>query len=371
MSMKCLLLSTATGQGHNAAAAAVAEALRAENCAAETMDVLNSGKRKVSRKVSGLYAHITVHEPRIFRVLYRAGERISSPKRRSPIFYLNALYAKRLYEKICRFEPDVLVCTHIFSAQSVTHIREKYGLDIPCVGVATDYACTPFWEESALDRYIIPSDALMDEFAGKGIPKEKLVPIGIPVRTQFRRKIPKRDARRKFGLSSDRVFLVMGGSMGYGKIGELTAGLLAAVPGSQVAVLCGKNGDLFRRISEITGAVPFRYTDDVGPLMDAADVVLTKPGGLSSTEALVKRVPTVLTHPIPGCEQQNAAFLSSIGAAVFADDTESAVRDARRLLCDAGCAEKMTEAQKKYIRKDTGRRIGDFLIDFAKSRKKG
>lgn len=368
--MKCLILSTATGQGHNSAALAIAENLRSKNCTVKIMDVLKSGKKDVSEPVSKLYSGITVHAPRFFHGLYRAGELVSSSKRRSPIFYLNTLYADKLYGKIRCFMPDVIVCTHLFSAQAITYIREKYGLKIPCAGIATDYTCSPFWEESLLDSYVIPAAALLDEFTGKGIPKQKLIPIGIPVRAQFQKKTLKQDARRKFGFTAKHICVIMGGSMGYGKIGELTAALLAAIPDSQAAAVCGKNKSLFRELDGIANTIPFEYIDDIGTLMDAADVILTKPGGLSTTEALVKRIPTVLTRPIPGCEQKNAAFLSSIGAACHAETTESAVERARRLLFDGSSAEKMIEAQKKHIRKDAAGTIGDYLIEMCRSSRK-
>lgn len=367
--MKCLILSTATGQGHNSAALAIAESLRKENCTAEIIDVLKSGKRDVSQRVSRLYSHITVYAPQIFRGLYRAGELVSSPKRRSPIFYLNTLYADELYGKICRFQPDVIACTHIFGAQAVTCLREKYGLRIPAAAVLTDYTCSPFWEETALDGYVIPSEKLADEFSGKGVPSEKLIPIGIPVRAQFQEKVSKQAARKNFGFTAKHVFIVMGGSMGYGKIGKLAAAL-AALPDSQAAAVCGKNKKLFRRLSKTANVVPLEYIEEMGTLMDAADVIFTKPGGLSSTEALVKRVPTVLTRPIPGCEQKNAEFLCSVGAAAFSDNCGDAVHKAKRLVSDASLAGNMIEAQEKYIRDDSARKISDYLIALGKFQQK-
>lgn len=365
--MKFLILSTATGQGHNSASLAVAETLRAENCIVKIGDVLKAGKRDISEHVSKLYSNVTLHMPRFFGGLYHAGELVSSSKMHSPIYRLNSLYAGNLYDRICRFEPDVIVCTHIFGAQAITCIRKRYGLKTPTAGIATDYTCSPFWEESKLDGYIIPSAGLTDEFAQKGIPAGKIIPIGIPVRPQFQKKITKQEAREKFGITAKHLFLVMGGSMGYGNIETLTASLLEAVPDTQVAAVCGKNEKLFHELSGITNAVPFEYVENISELMDAADVILTKPGGLTSTEALVKHIPTVLTRPIPGCEQHNAEYLSSLGAAAFADNTESAVGKALHLLNDADAAAKMTAAQEKYICKDASKQICDYLIRLGKS----
>ncbi len=369
--LKCLFLSTATGQGHNSAAAAIAEYMKTQGCKTEFLDILNLGKRDYSRPVSKLYANITVHTPLFFKALYLAGERVSSSRRRSPIYYLNALCAGRLLKEIQRIRPDVIACTHIFSAQAVTCLREKYGLKIPAAGVATDYTCIPFWEESRLDAYVIPAPALTDEFAEKGIPRGKIIPIGIPVRAQFQKKLPKQEARAEFGLTAGRIFVVMGGSMGYGDLRGLARELLAAVPDSQVAVLCGNNPKKLRDLTGAANVIPFEYIDTVGDLMDSADVILTKPGGLSSTEALVKRIPTVLTRPIPGCEQRNAEYLASLGAAAYAGGNREAAREARRLACDPAAAAKMIQAQEKYIAPGADRQIGDFLMALGKSSAKG
>jgi processive 1,2-diacylglycerol beta-glucosyltransferase len=363
--MKALILSTATGQGHNSAALAVAESLRARGCRAAVLDVLKLKNVAVSGRVSRLYAGVTIHAPRFFQSLYRIGECVSSPGGRSPIYFLNTLYAAELRDEILRFRPDVIVCTHIFSAQAVTCLRKRYGIATPAVGIATDYTCIPFWEESALDGYVIPSPKLAEEFAARGVPAEKLVPIGIPVRPVFLTHAPKEEARRLFGLTAPHIFLVMGGSMGYGEIDRMAEALAAAMPDSQTVVLCGTNEKLRQRMKPLRNVIAMRYTDRVGDLMDAADVVLTKPGGLSSTEAIAKRVPTVLTRPIPGCEQRNAEFLSGCGAAAYAGSVQSAVLAAGRLAFGKHTAQKMVCAQERLRPGETDGRISDYLISLA------
>lgn len=363
--MKCLFLSTITGQGHNSAATAIMEYLGTRNCESVFLDSLKLGKRDFSRLASDFYVGLVLHVPRLFRVLYRLGERVSSDKKRSPVFYINSLYADKLYKEILRIQPDVIACTHIYSAQTVTRIREKYGLKLPAIAVATDYTCSPFWEETRLDGYVIPSPALIDEFAEKGIPREKLLPFGIPVSSQFRERLPKQAAREKFGFTAKHVFVVMGGSMGYGDLRGLAVELLTAVPDSQIAVLCGTNKTLYQQMAGLINIFPFEYTNHVGALMDTADVFLTKPGGLSSTESFVKRVPTILTCPIPGCELRNVEYLVSIGAAVYAGSNKEAAREARRLVSDPSAVAGMLKAQDTYIRRDADREIGEYLLKLA------
>ncbi|MDD3261104.1 MAG: glycosyltransferase [Oscillospiraceae bacterium] len=365
--MKFLILSTATGQGHNSAALAVAEALRAKGCTAHTLDVLKLQNKEISQRVAKLYGKTTVNSPRFFGFLYHLGELISSPQGRSPIYAANTLYARQLAYLVRRLQPDVLICTHIFSAQAVTCLQEHYGLRIPAVGIATDYTCIPFWEESNLTSYIIPSKYQITDFATKGIPKEKLKPLGIPVAAAFSDSRPKEEARRWFQMRAEHMYLVMGGSMGYGKMKELAIALTAADPHAQVVALCGHNQRLFQALSHIDRVIPMEYTNHVSLLMDAADVVLTKPGGLSSTEALTKRVPTVLTRPIPGCEDRNAEYLASVGAAAFSENIERAAKEACRLACYPAAAQKMIAAHKRFIPANAAERIADYLIEVGRT----
>lgn len=369
--MKVLILSTATGQGHNTASESIKEYLDSQGCETVIMDVLKSTDKDVSSPISRLYANITVHIPWFFGLIYHLGELVSSSKRRSPIFYLNALYADSLYKKIAALNPNVIVCPHLFGAQVITKIREKYNLKTPTVAIATDYTCSPFTEETRLDVYIIPAKELKDEFVKKGIPPEKVVPIGIPVKSRFRNSTPKDEARKIFGLTAKHVFVIMGGSMGYGKMDKLASELLRRDPEAQVAVLCGHNEKLYKRLLNKPNVVPFEYIDDVDIIMDAADVLLTKPGGLSCTEALVKRVPIVFTCPIPGCETKNAEFLSSLGMAISVKSARKAADAAINLLRNSVNVQRMIETQNKYIDRHTAQKIGNLIIELdrkAKSR---
>ena len=240
--MKVLFLTTATGQGHNTAAGAVSESLRARGCETIVGDVLKSGEKDVSGRVSGLYDRIVLHAPHFFGMLYGLGGLVSSSRVHSPIYYLNTLYSASFQRKLAEIAPDVIVCTHIFSAQALTYLREKGRSRVPALAIMTDYTCSPFWEETRLDRYVIPSPLLTDEFVRKGVPAAKILPAGIPVDSRFARKTDRVQARRQFGLPPDRtVFLLMGGSMGYGGMQRICGDLLARMPDALVAVVCGRN----------------------------------------------------------------------------------------------------------------------------------
>ena len=349
--VKIMILSTKTGQGHNSTAGALKSALERQRCRADIFDILNSGKKPVSDRVSSLYNSITLRTPAFLGCLYYAGEFVSSNRHHSPIYYLNTLYAARLKKKIEDYSPQAIVCPHIFSAQAVTRLKEKYGLQIPTMGIVTDYTCSPFWEETRLDAYIIAAPQLIPEFIRKGIPREKLYPIGIPVMESFRQKQNQKKAREAFGITAQKVFVLMGGSMGYGDMPVLAEALLRRLPDAQIVAACGRNQRLFNKLQNKKNILPLSYINNTDLLMDCADVLLTKPGGLSSTEAMAKRIPIVFTRPIPGGEVRNANFFQSIGVAICEKKPNQAALAACELLLDEEKKKRMLAAQELYCNK--------------------
>ncbi|MDR0397517.1 MAG: glycosyl transferase [Oscillospiraceae bacterium] len=346
--MKTLIFPTSTGQGHNCASLAVKEALESLGATVRVEDALDAGKQK-SQTVSRLYDTAVRRVPRLFGALYGLAERISSSKRHSPVYYANALYARSVLERINAFEPDAIVCPHMFSAHAVSFLRAKHGLTIPSVGIITDYTCSPFWEECGLDSYIVANEEVAGECASKGMDKGKLFPLGIPVSARFSQKRDKKAARAELGIMKEQVFVVMGGSMGFGSIPETAALLVRSVPEAQVVAVCGSNADALEQARAIEGVIAMSFTNKVETLMDAADVLLTKPGGLTTTEAMVKRVPLVMTSPIPGGEARNAEFIARMGMGLIAHSAEEAVKAAVGLLADKGRCERMLAAQERLV----------------------
>jgi processive 1,2-diacylglycerol beta-glucosyltransferase len=368
--MKVLILSSKTGEGHNSASKSVAEYLTSQGCETVLMDILKSGKKNVSGSVSSSYNFITTYIPWLFGLLYYIGAAVSSNKHHSPIYYLNSLYSRRLIQTINEIKPDIILCPHIFSGQAITYLKLKHDFKIPAVGLITDYTCSPFWEETRLEKYIIPSKALTEEFAKKGIPESKIIPIGIPVSACFIGKTPKEEARAVFGLKAKHIFVIMGGSMGCGRMPKLAYTVLRRITDAQVVCVCGNNKSLYKKLinKHKENIVVLGFIDNISVLMDAADVLLTKPGGLSSTEAITKQVPLVFTQPLPGGEQRNAKLLCALGAAVSEKNLKKAAIAAIRLVNEPERAERMLKAQQENFYKDVNARVGNLLMDMCRQK---
>lgn len=370
--MKVLILSCNTGQGHNTAGLALLEALTARGIPAEMHDALSFAHKRASVAVSGSYVKMTQVRPAMFGRLYRAGSAISNPRFKSPVYYANALYAGRLMQFITENGFDTVLCPHLFPAEALTYLRRKHGLKVRVYGVATDYTCTPFWEETDIDRFFIPHAALRAEYQQKGFSPERLMETGIPVSRAFGEKTEQMAARAALGLERDQtLFLLMSGSMGFGDVPEIAAHLLnLSGANTRVLVLVGNNQKLkqvlLARFAEDTRVIPVDYTTQVALYMDACDVTLTKPGGLTSTEAAVKNIPFVHTAPIPGCETENARFFGRLGISLPTTTPLESAQAALLLASDAALRQRELACQREQINAHAADDIVDTLLVLAK-----
>lgn len=355
--MKILILSCDTGEGHNSAAKAFMEYLSSHNVECQMADTLSLVSPAVSQAVSDLYLFST--RTRLFRVAYKAGQIVSEGTQiKSPVYLANRLYCKKLYDYITQNGYDTVVCTHLFPAEALTALRRSGKLPQKSVFIMTDYTCIPFMKETEMDAYVVPHEHLIEECVQKGLPRERLYPYGIPVKSVFHSEYPKDEARfecRKIfgeGLTENAAwFLLMSGSMGFGNSADTVRELLSRCPeGSELFLVCGNNANLNSRLKKEFGSCPgvhmLGFTDKIPLLMDACDVVFTKPGGLSSTEAAAKGLPIIHTAPIPGCETRNAEFFHYHNMSYSSLDVSQQVTVALKLCNDRSYRERMVLSQK-------------------------
>jgi processive 1,2-diacylglycerol beta-glucosyltransferase len=204
-------------------------------------------------------------------------------------------------------------------------MREKDWLDpgVITVGVVTDFTLHPLWEEARMmDYYVTPTDLLEFQMERKGLDTLRMLPIGIPIRPQFSEQTNCQEARKKLGLDPQKhTILLMSGSMGYGRIDESIERLDRLNFDFQVIVVCGNNKKMYKKVKALTTRKRFDiygYADNVDLMMDAADCIITKPGGITTSEAMAKGLPMIMVNPIPGHEMRNAEFMLNNGLALYA-----------------------------------------------------
>jgi len=373
--MKVLILSCNTGEGHNSSAKALKKAFDSAGHYCEVQDTLALVSEVLSRSVSDAYVFST--KGPAFELSYKFGSFVSDrlDLLKSPVYQANRLYAKRLYDYIYDNQFDAVICVHLFPAEALTALRSKTKLRVPTYFVMTDYTCIPFLPETKLDHYIIPHEHLIEEYVEKGLPREKLIPIGIPVdEAKFRTRIPREEARRTmseaFGWSLQGAeghwYLIMSGSMGFGNLGELVDGLLKEIgQEDRVVCVCGRNEKVYSSLRDEFGQEEqlwlLGFTDQVSQLMDACDVIFTKPGGITTTETIVKQMPLIHTAPIPGLEDYNARFFHYHNLSYHTTDVAQQVRVAKRLCCDQAYRERMLRAQQENANPYTSERVVELV----------
>lgn len=324
--MKGLIFSITTGQGHNQTAKVMAEELEKNGVGCKYMDVYEYIHPKLSETVDKLYLMSTKNIPKMYGMGYRFMEMRESSSNRVLPKLTNIVLAKKLLTLIRDEKPDFIICTHVFAALLVTYLREHFGKKIHTVGIVTDYTVHPFWEDTCLDYYITASELLEHQGLKKGIPPEKLKAFGIPIAPKFAAKRSKKEACALLGIPRKKTVLVMSGSMGFGKIVEEIQELDRLPFDFQIVSICGKNKKLKEQIDNLElkkDVFNYGYVDNVDVFMDAAECIVTKPGGLTSSEALAKGLPMIMNNPIPGQEDRNVEFLLNAGAALKISDTFS------------------------------------------------
>lgn len=375
--MKAVVLSCNTGEGHNTAGKAIYNKFLQMGVECDFVDTLSIAGMNVSRTVNNSYVGITTSVPAVFGMMYSIGRAVSDMNTRhlhikSPVYAANTLYRKKLAKFIIDGGYDVAVMPHLFPAECLTSLKKHGSLHIPFICVATDYACIPFWEETKPDYFVIPHADLAEDFYSRKIPKDKLLPFGIPVSDQFKAKVEKKEARTQLGLPDDKpILLMMSGSMGFGGLEGMTRALYERFDRHvRIIILCGRNETMREHLGHVFGDIPDvllqPFTDRVALFMDAADIVFTKPGGLTSTEAAVKNVLLVHTPPIPGCETINAEFFSSRGMSVCpgANASPEAIAEAAySLLNDSEAQRNMLESQRSNIHPDSADEICRFIVE--------
>lgn len=362
-----LVLSASAGAGHMVAARALEHQLHVQAPAAdiEVLDVLAISNAVFRRMYAGGYMGLVRYAPSAMGWLYDAMDRPGRwvyDRIRVLIQDLNKLPTTRYLQQR---RPDLIVNTHYLPAEIVAQMRRARQLDCPQVIVTTDYETHRMWAREPAERYYTATDEGRAYLATWGVPPGRVQVTGIPVRADFEIPLDRDEARRRCGLETGRpVVLLLCGGFGVGPTGELLAELVAMPADAQVAVITGRNERLRRRL-QIQAAGARRtvrvvgFTNKVHEWMRAADVVVTKPGGLTVAEALASEVAIVIMNPIPGQETRNSDYLLEQGAAIKVNNPRLLGHRVGVLLADPMRLKGLRSAARRIARPSAARDIAE------------
>lgn len=353
--MDALILSCGTGGGHNSAAKALLEELQMRGHHAVMLNPYTLRSQRLTRTIDGAYISMVQNAPQLFGAVYTAGELYRKLPCRSPVYHINHRMVPFMKKYLSSHHYDVILTTHLYPAEILTNMKNR-DLQIPkTIFVSTDYVCIPFTEETKCDAYVIPAQDLASEYTSRGIPETKLHPFGIPTNPIFANPQSKEEARRRLGLDLNKKYiLTAGGSMGGGTIRETIDALVTGVSSCEdvsLVVVCGNNRELYRTLTDKhpKHTIVVGYTENMADYMRASDLFVTKPGGLSSTEAAVCGIPLLHAAAIPGCETCNAQYFHTHGMSQVCHDPHQLMALAMDLLFDQAQCDAMVARQHAML----------------------
>lgn len=368
---RVLTFSTNISAGHRRAAEAVARAIiesapGAEIFERDAMMLMGRSRRRV---LTDAYLSIIRYKPELWDHLYRNKRIIGGMRKIWRIFLARAREA--FEAEIERHRPDMIICTQAIPARVIATLKAEGGCRIPLLAVATDYGIHPYWADPFIDGYAVPCEEAAEELAADGIDRSRIHVTGIPVDRVFENPPARAAARRELGLDPRaRYVLAMGGGNGLG----LEASHIETIertPGVDgVIVIAGSN----RRLEEALRELPpaplcarhvHAMVSGIERYYAAADVLVSKPGGLTMAEATAMRMPVIMISPLPGQERRNAEFLLRSGAAVMAETADDLTRELTQLFRDPSIMAERSHAAASVGRPHASRRIAALALELA------
>jgi processive 1,2-diacylglycerol beta-glucosyltransferase len=372
MFKKVLILSASAGAGHIRAAEAVERAFLELNAAEEVrhIDVLQYTNKLFRHLYSKAYIEMVNKMPDMLGWLYDQFDKPWQNERRR--LALDKLNTRPLVKFLKKYEPDMIVCTHFLPAEIISWLKAKERIACRQAIVVTDFDVHALWLCHHYERYFVALEETRVHMEKLGIPPEKLFVSGIPIDPLFAVRKDKQEMRARHGLRSDATtILVSAGGFGVGPVEHLLQSLSEMQHGAQVVALCGRNEELQGRVAKLAASLnaaskvqikAVGYTTEMDELMSASDILLGKPGGLTTSEALAKEQVFVIVNPIPGQEERNSDHLLEEGVAIRCNNLPALAYKIDRLLDDPARFTAMREQARRLARPHAAREIVGNLL---------
>ena len=331
--MNILILSAATGGGHNTAAAALKKELELHypNDNVRVVDTFKYVSRFFDKLiVNGYYFSIKAMR-RTYGIIYRLSNK------KNPLIGIVSLltkhYGNKLKSLVDEFKPDVVISTHAFAGGMMAYYKKKYNPKFSLISIITDYGPHLAYVHNNIDKYIVSSNEMITQMQKYDVPAEKVLPLGIPIDRKFYARYDRKKLLEELGFNTDKpTALFMAGSFGVSSVLKIYKNISALPNDFQSIIITGKNHKLYKKFKAIIDAqgnnskktLLIEFTDKVDKYMQAADMIITKPGGLTVTEALASHLPIIIFEAYPGQEDDNRDYLIRSQAGVSIDKPKQA-----------------------------------------------
>lgn len=363
MKRRIAILTLSVGSGHLQASSVIEQALRdgSEEREILLVDALDLAHGWFNWVYVRSYFLMLKHAPGAWRRLF---ERRSRKRHRATApHWVFRRGCTQVLERFRAFAPDLVIATEIGAVEIAALGRRERWFDAPILAVQTDYHAEPPWIQPEVDYYCVGSEEAREQLVSWGASANRILVSGVPIDPSFALAMDRPEVLRSLGLVSRKpVVLVMGGGMGPAPLDDIVRSLERCELPVQVIAIAGHNRRMRHRLERLRGRValdlyPFGWTNRMPELMAAADLLITKPGGVTVAETLASGVPLLLTEPIPGPEERHVQYLVGRGAAVYARALDQVPVLASGLLTSPSRRARMVKQQREMARPDAAHAI--------------
>ncbi|MFR6247236.1 MAG: MGDG synthase family glycosyltransferase [Romboutsia timonensis] len=392
MRKKVLIMSASTGGGHNRAARAIKEELESRtidnmSIECEIVDSLKLVNNTMDKVISRGYEKSALYTPKAYGSVYRFSETTIASKNEFKTNPLTSLMARKFKHLLNESTPDLIIGTHPFPMIALSTLKKNNNIhslslsesfykstkvDIPpMISVLTDYTTHSTWIQNEIDYYIVGHEYVKELLVYEGVDSEKVKAFGIPVEKSFLSHRDRETVLTELGLSPEKLtVLLMGGSFGAGNIKETLEDLIAIDRDFQILVITGRNEHLKDKLSKMLDSTIHNknicllgYTNKINDILASIDVLISKPGGLTTTEALLNDVPMIVPYFIPGQEEENLDFLTNCGAALRTTKKYSLPVLLKVLIDDPSRLDNLRKNIKSIRKFDSAVNISNLVVD--------
>jgi processive 1,2-diacylglycerol beta-glucosyltransferase len=364
--MKVLVLHASAGAGHKRAAEALAKAFSLEDEHVEVVvrDILDFTSPMFRKTYGKGYLDVIRKAPELWGFMFAQSDKkalLPSHKKIRAIF--NEINSGA-FKKFCKeCNADIVICTHFMPLEILARKLGRRWRNVPLYCVVTDFAVHSLWIVQNVDRYYVATEDGRRQLIRKGQPADRIRITGIPVDPLFSQSETRENARSKLDIDTVLpTILLLSGGFGIGPTADLIRSFGKVDMNCQLLVVAGANEKLRKEAIAAAGELKipvkvFGFVDNIHELMDASDIVISKPGGLTTSEVLAKNKPMIVIDPIPGQEQRNCEYLLEAGAAVRLYEPEDAPYKAQMILADPGRLARMQKSAREISHPNAAREI--------------
>ncbi len=367
MAKKVLLLYISEHSGHHCASSAIEQAIHQIDPSIQTFNInsFNYTNPILEKVINRAYMSVVKRTPEIWDYLYDNPKVVRRSQRlRAMIHRFNTGKLKSLLDE---YRPDAILCTQAFPCGMIADYKRSFGVDVPLVGVLTDYAPHSYWVYANVDTYVVPSEDTGRKLVENGVDPKKIKPFGIPIDPRFSIATDRSVVCKKLGLKDNiPAVLLMGGTQGLGPLSEIARLLDKIDQDIQVMVATGTNKRAFKLLSSKTFNKDFRiypFAKNIDELMSASNVIITKPGGITTAEALSKGLPMLIVSPLPGQEAMNTRYLLGEQVAIKAESPLDATVLLKELLYNSDKLKHMSARAREISKPESAMNIARHVVE--------